>query len=174
MAKQRKIGHDELLEEMASEMLADLGLEDDEIERELEDWGIGGHMAGNFNATTNEYAHIDSLGFAQVGRNDYDLKQRFEKKYLKYRIFELIGNAPKDSFIKWTANQHDFGTYHDMIYHYNDDNKAHVAYLAKMESIEMENLEAGCQSNWDAQQMGQSLTFLDYPHEDNKVFDLIE
>jgi len=173
MAKKRKIGHDELLEEMASEMLADLGLEEDEIERELEDYGLFGFLGGN-KCTTTEFEHIDSTGFAQVGQPDYDEKQRFERKYLKYRIFELIGNPPEGSYLKWTANQHDFGTYHDIVYHYNIEKESHFKYLQKLEGLDMDKIEIGCQSNWDAQQLSQPMQFLEFPHEDNKVFDLIE
>ena len=152
--------------------LMEIGLTEDEAERELEDMGMD--MQCMMVERGMAIAHIDCTGFAQVGRDDYDEKQRFEKKYLRYRLFELIGNPPLESYLKWTANPHDFGTYHDMVYHYRENNPAHIKYLDKLDGIDMEAMERSIQSNWDAQQMGQPMKFLEFPHEDNEIFNLIE
>jgi len=115
--------------------LADLGLEEDEIDREVEDFM---HMEAKINNLEDIY--IGCAGFAQVGADDYYSKQRFEAKFLKEYIFNECGKPPEGSWLTWQPNPHDFGTYYDLHYMANMDNKKHVTYISKIERIDFDSL----------------------------------
>lgn len=149
----------------------ELGLTDEEAELELEDMGFD--MFDNKSFEPLDTEHFDITGFAQVGSDDFYEKEAFEKKYLKFRIHELIGSPPPGAMLKWNANQHDFGTYHDMLYCYNPSLPNHEKYRQKLENLDMEKMERSIQSNWDAMKMEMPMNFLSQLDEDNKVFDLI-
>jgi hypothetical protein len=71
-----------------------------------------------------DYLNIGSNGFAQLGDIDYHAKNRVEMNYL----MELIMNKfPVPEKIQGLcrfavkAFNHDFGTYHEIVIHYNDE-----------------------------------------------------
>ena len=62
-----------------------------------------------------EDLEVGSIGFAQVGQDDYQEKAKFEGKFLKKKIVEKLGDPPADGRLVWKSNPHDFGTYYDMV-----------------------------------------------------------
>jgi hypothetical protein len=151
--------------------LQDLGLSEDEAENELDDMGFD--MFANKPNAALETCHFETTGFAQLGQPECYEKQEFEKKYLRKRIYDLLGPLPQGTALRWNKNRHDFGVYYDMVYHYNPDDRAHMKYFSKLDGLDMEKIENGVQSNWDAMKAGQSCSFLDNLEEDNKIFDLL-
>ena len=71
-----------------------------------------------------DYLNVGSNGFAQLGDPDYYAKNRVEMLYL----LQLIGNKfpiPEELKILCRfavkAFPHDFGTYHEIVLHFDDD-----------------------------------------------------
>jgi hypothetical protein len=123
------------MEDEIREVLHDLGINGEEAEMEINDF-----MEMEASRLSLEDYYIGCAGFAQVGANDYYSKQRFEAKFLKDYIFRNCGKPPEGSWLSWQPNPHDFGTYHDLHYKANEENKSHRLYLTKLESIDLEEL----------------------------------
>lgn len=82
-----------------------------------------------------DYVYIGSNGFAQVGDPLYHDKNAAEKTV----IFQILEKTEclhiPDQFkgiasFQWKAQQHDFGTYHDLVIRYN------YIYLSELEDSE--------------------------------------
>jgi len=79
---------------------------------------------------------------AQVGSEDYMQRARMEARVYMDQLKRTFGNNPEGSFFKVVRCPHDFGTYLDIRFYYDDEDQAHVKYMLQVES--------GC-NKWDSQ-----------------------
>jgi hypothetical protein len=83
---------------------------------------------------------------AQVGSPDYSRKSRIELRafinQLK-RAFPELNNEDCPVRLSIKSFPHDFGTYHEVVANYNDDNEAGLELACK--------LEGNTPENWDEQ-----------------------
>ena|SRR5690606_24506419 len=79
---------------------------------------------------------------AQVGTDDYMHNARIEVRVYIDQLKRAFGNNPEGSFFKIAHCPHDFGTYLDIRFYYDDEDQAHVKYMMMIES--------GC-DKWDDQ-----------------------
>lgn len=77
---------------------------------------------------------------AQVGMEDYINQARLEARTYIAQLQRVYGAAPVGSHFKIIRCPHDFGTYLDIRFFYDDEDQRHVAY--------MDNIEQGCE-RWD-------------------------
>ena len=99
-----------------------------------------------------EYEHIGSTGFAQVGRDDYHEKQEFEKKFLMAHIEEKFGKEPKGSHLHWKAFPHDFGTYHELVFYYTKWTDTVNNWIDKLQGLDWDALEEEVSDFWEIKQ----------------------
>ncbi len=77
---------------------------------------------------------------AQVGMEDYMNQARLEARTYIAQLQRVYGAPPVGSHFKIIRCPHDFGTYLDIRFYYDDEDQRHVAY--------MDNIEQGCE-RWD-------------------------
>lgn len=77
---------------------------------------------------------------AQVGMEDYINQARLEARTYIAQLQRVYGAPPVGSHFKIIRCPHDFGTYLDIRFYYDDEDQRHVAY--------MDNIEQGCE-RWD-------------------------
>jgi len=123
------------MEDEIRNALQDLGLEEDEIDREIEDY-----VSIEVKRNNLEDLYVGCAGFAQVGTDDYYEKQRFEAAFLRKYIFDKIGEPKEGSYLAWKSNPHDFGTYYDLHYFADESKASHMRYFEKLESLDLEEL----------------------------------
>ncbi|MBX2968319.1 MAG: hypothetical protein KF803_03025 [Cyclobacteriaceae bacterium] len=79
---------------------------------------------------------------AQVGSEDYMQRSRIEARVYMDQLKRTFGMNPHGSFFKIVRCPHDFGTYLDIRFYYDDEDQTHVTYMM--------NIETGC-DKWDDQ-----------------------
>lgn len=77
---------------------------------------------------------------AQVGMDGYMNQARLEARTYISQLQRVYGVPPIGSHFKIIRCPHDFSTYLDIRFYYNDEDQRHVAY--------MDNIEMGC-LHWD-------------------------
>jgi hypothetical protein len=65
---------------------------------------------------------------------------RIEARVYMDQLTRTFGQNPKGSFFKIVRCPHDFGTYLDIRFYYDDEDQLHVSYMS--------DVETGCAS-WD-------------------------
>ncbi|HPM32863.1 MAG TPA: hypothetical protein PLJ60_21195 [Chryseolinea sp.] len=83
---------------------------------------------------------------AQVGMEDYINQARFEARTYIGQLQRVYGDTPVGSHFKIIRCPHDFGTYLDIRFYYDNEDQRHVAY--------MDNSEQGC-DRWDELALSQ-------------------
>lgn len=76
----------------------------------------------------------------QIGSENYMKLSRLEARTYIDQLQRKFGSAPVGSFFKIVHCPHDFGTYLDIRYYYDDEDQRHVAYLCE--------IDRGC-DKWD-------------------------
>lgn len=79
---------------------------------------------------------------SQVGADDYLKNARIEVRAYIEQLKRTLGINPKGSFFKVFRCPHDFGTYLDIRFYYDDEDQSHVAYML--------DVETGC-DKWDGE-----------------------
>ncbi len=157
------------MEDELRQALEEIGLTGEEAEMEINDF-----LSIASSRLKLEDIYIGCAGFAQVGRNDYYEKQRFEAKFLKEYIFKECGKPPENSWLTWQSNPHDFGTYYDLHYMADMENKKHMAYIAKIERIDFDSLIPYIEQAYNfSTAEGKEFTQEELDS-DNEIFKLIE
>lgn len=77
---------------------------------------------------------------AQVGMDGYMNRARLEVRSYINQLQRVYGAPPVGSHFKIIRCPHDFGTYLDIRFYYDDEDQRHVTY--------MDNIEMGC-LHWD-------------------------
>lgn len=77
---------------------------------------------------------------AQVGEENYMTNARIEAHVYLDQLRRTFGENPHGSFFKMVRCPHDFGTYLDIRFYYDDEDQRHVRYMS--------NVESGCET-WD-------------------------
>ncbi|MDZ7646003.1 MAG: hypothetical protein U5K54_01835 [Cytophagales bacterium] len=77
---------------------------------------------------------------AQVGADDYLKNLRIEVRTYIKQLKRTLGTNPEGSFFKVIRCPHDFGTYLDIRFYYDDEDQSHVTYMM--------DVETGC-DKWD-------------------------
>jgi len=77
---------------------------------------------------------------AQLRSENYMKRARIEARAYIDQLKRTFGSAPIGSFFKLVHCPHDFGTYLDIRYYYDDEDQRHVAYMC--------DIERGC-DKWD-------------------------
>jgi hypothetical protein len=77
---------------------------------------------------------------AQIGIENYMKRSRIEARAYIGQLQRTFGSAPVGSFFQIVRCPHDFGTYLDIRYYYDDEDQRHVAYLCE--------IDRGC-DKWD-------------------------
>lgn len=145
--------------------LAGMGIEDDELDEEI---------SRSFFSNKLEMFNIGSTGFAQVGQPDYYEKQQFEYNFLKKHILDKFKNFPSDSYFKWKSFDHDFGTYHELVYYCDPENEKHRKLLQKLELFDWENLCKIIEPIYAIEKLGKEPYWTDEQiAEDNQIFELL-
>ncbi|POS00923.1 hypothetical protein Q361_11726 [Flavobacterium croceum DSM 17960] len=80
----------------------------------------------NTKVKSYELVEIDTIGFAQVGQEDYAERIIIEKKILlNFLLDNPLYAVPefftRDAFFHWQLRNHDFGTYHVLCIVYDKD-----------------------------------------------------
>jgi hypothetical protein len=83
---------------------------------------------------------------AQVGEENYMTNARIEAHVYLDQLRRTFGENPQGSFFKVVRCPHDFGTYLDIRFYYDDEDQQHVRYMSDVES--------GCET-WDAHALQQ-------------------
>ncbi len=83
---------------------------------------------------------------AQVGMEDYINQARLEARTYISQLQRVYGAPPVGSHFKIIRCPHDFGTYLDIRFYYDDEDQRHVAY--------MDNIEQGCEQ-WDESSLSE-------------------
>lgn len=81
---------------------------------------------------------------AQVGSEDYMTNARTEARVYLDQLTRTFGKNPEGSFFKVVRCQHDFGTYLDIRFYFDDEDQRHVLFMS--------NVESGCEC-WDDQSL---------------------
>jgi hypothetical protein len=158
-----------MIEDDLRQALDDLGITEDEAEMEINDF-----MSIEASRLKLEDIYIGCAGFAQVGANDYYAKQRFEAKFLKEHIFKNCGKPPEGSWLSWQPNPHDFGTYHDLHYMADMENKKHMSYIAKIERIDFDELVPLIEQAYNHANAVDRAYSDEEIERDNEIFKLLE
>ncbi len=79
---------------------------------------------------------------AQVGSENYLVNSKIEALAYVEQLHRMLGKNPPGSFFKIVKCPHDFGTYLDIRFYYDDEDQHHIRYM-----IDVEN---GCEK-WDDQ-----------------------
>lgn len=80
---------------------------------------------------------------AQVGEEDYLRKSTKECRAFVNQLNRQFGEPPAKAYFKVKKCPHDFGTYHDVVIHFDEDDEAATEYAYKVENELPEN--------WDEQ-----------------------
>lgn len=70
---------------------------------------------------------------AQVGSEGYSVFARLEAKALYQQILRMFGNPPEGLAIRLASAPHDFGSYYELKFSFDDENEAAVNYAFKVE-----------------------------------------
>lgn len=95
------------------------------------------------------YYTIDSIGFAQVGSEDFKEKENFELDWLQKYLLDKLGEPPEDTRYVRQRNEHDFGVYYTLALRYDgikyDQDKGYCTrverYGNRLYNIDIEPLE---------------------------------
>ncbi len=92
-----------------------------------------------------DYIHLSattpwSEPCAQVGSNHYMRNARMEARTYINQLIRTLGGNPIGSNFSMVHCPHDFGTYLDIKFFYDDEDQKHVIYMSQVES--------GCEK-WD-------------------------
>jgi hypothetical protein len=82
---------------------------------------------------------------AQVGSENYYEQSRKEMKAFIKQLRRLFGDEPFGARLSIKAFPHDFGTYHEVVCHYEDTIKEAVDYAFKVENY--------CPESWDEESL---------------------
>lgn len=77
---------------------------------------------------------------AQVGSENYLKQARIEAWTYVNQLTRILGTLPPGSFFRVVKCPHDFGTYIDLRFYYDDEDQQHVQYMMAV--------ERGC-GKWD-------------------------
>jgi hypothetical protein len=80
---------------------------------------------------------------AQVGSDDYFDKSRIELRAFKNQLIRVFGEPPFGSELRMKAFPHDFGTYHEVVCYFNDNEPESVEYAF--------NVEGNAPEKWDVE-----------------------
>lgn len=75
-----------------------------------------------------------------LGHQRYMRDARLEARVYQRQLLRVYGMNPSGTQFRITRCPHDFGTYLDLEFHYDDDDQRHVAYMA--------SIDEGC-LHWD-------------------------
>lgn len=93
----------------------------------------------------HEIFYLGSTGFAQVGNPDYNGKQEIECEVLMEALQEKFGKRIENSGgrLVWLAQEHDFGTYHEVVFKISKDRLNDNIYdlINAMEAFDWDNTE---------------------------------
>ena len=128
-----------------------------------------------FGITRNYSYSVNTTGFAGTNNPnnpDHYKKNELEREFVLRRVKELFGEPPEGSFLKWQANEHDFGTYYDLAVFWPKfmDELLELKisrWIDKVESHDWEEEEKQLVILWDAKNTNELI-------DDNQVFDIIE
>jgi len=71
---------------------------------------------------------------AQVGTPDYYERTKIELNALKNQMLRVLGEPPALTSLSIKAFPHDFGTYHELVCNYDDDDDASTEYAFRCEA----------------------------------------
>ncbi len=84
-----------------------------------------------------DYLEIGSSPYgedcAQVGSENYAVQSRKELKAYANQLIRQFGQPPQGASLIIKAFPHDFGTYHELVVKYNEDNEEAAHYAFKLE-----------------------------------------
>jgi hypothetical protein len=89
---------------------------------------------------------------AQVGSDNYQALSRMELKAYRNQLQRMFPNIPDGAYYKIKANQHDFGTYHEIVIKFPEDNEAASEYAYNVQNNSPENWDE--QAKQELQQQG--------------------
>ena len=76
---------------------------------------------------------------AQVGRDDYFDRSRIELRAFKNQLIRVFGEPPFSAELRIKAFPHDFGTYHEVVCYFDDNEPESMEYAFRMENHAPEN-----------------------------------
>lgn len=71
---------------------------------------------------------------AQVGSDNYFTQSQKELKAFINQLRRKFGKEPGTAYLKIKSFPHDFGTYHEVVCYYNDEDEEAINYAFKLES----------------------------------------
>lgn len=71
---------------------------------------------------------------AQVGSADYSVRARKECAAFVKQLIRQFGPPPEGARVHTKGFSHDYGTYHEVVVSFDDDNEAAVEYAYTLES----------------------------------------
>lgn len=77
---------------------------------------------------------------AQIGDADYLKRARVEARAYVNQLLRIYGTNPSGTHFAFVRCPHDFGTYLDIRFYYDDEDQCHVKYMM--------DIETGC-GKWD-------------------------
>lgn len=92
-----------------------------------------------------DYIHLSQTtpwgeACAQVGSENYMAQARMEACVYIDQLKRAFGENPPGTFFRIVRCPHDFGTYLDVRFYYDDEDQRHVRYMS--------DVETGCEK-WD-------------------------
>ena len=78
---------------------------------------------------------------AQVGSDDYFEKSRIELRAFRNQLIRVFGEPPFGAELRIKAFPHDFGTYHEVVCYFDDNEPESMEYAF--------HLEGNAPENWD-------------------------
>jgi hypothetical protein len=78
---------------------------------------------------------------AAVGQENFAARNAAECRALAHQIARQLGEPPEGAYLRIKANPHDFGSYHELVCKYEDDNEDATNYAYRCESE--------CPAQWD-------------------------
>jgi hypothetical protein len=77
-----------------------------------------------------------------VGRDDYFDRSRIELRAFKNQLIRVFGEPPFSAELRIKAFPHDFGTYHEVVCYFDDNEPESMEYAFRMENHTPENWDA--------------------------------
>lgn len=84
---------------------------------------------------------------AQVGTPDYSSKCKLELNEFRRQLIEKFGEPPFGARLRIKSFPHDFGTYHELVVEYNDNNEEAEDYAFKLEDHGIDTWDAEAKKN---------------------------
>jgi len=85
-----------------------------------------------------DYLEFETTPFdepcCQLGDENYTRDSILECRVLQRQIIRSIGTPPDGSHFYRRSCPHDFGTYHELAYSFDDEDESHIKYMQMVES----------------------------------------